>query len=94
MKRGSFLKRLFGGIAAIVVTPSVLEATKEEELYKTDWVTGEDATNLWIDANNNDTIECVRRDGEDTIYVNGIKDISGECNHLVQHDVNLMGTIE
>ena len=92
MKRGGFLKRLFGGVAAIVATPSILEAAREE-IYNADWIGGEESTKMWIDASNSDVIEWKRRDGVYKTYVNGIEDVSGEGNHFTQDVAANQGTV-
>jgi hypothetical protein len=93
MKRGSFLKRLFGGVAAIAVTPSILEAAKEELTPLTDWIGGEESTKLWIDSSNHDVIEWRRNGADSELYVNGIKDISGNGNHFIQKAMSNQGTV-
>jgi len=75
MKRTGFLKRLFGGVAAIVATPSILEAAKDEVALL---VNGRDE---YIDTNfdpskNLDGFGTVefKSDGTDPkVYINGVE---------------------
>jgi hypothetical protein len=89
MKRGSFLKRLFGGVAAIVATPSILEAAKKEEGWVFDGTTGYMDTRIvpgssshvaYIDENQ-DVIHWQQfGDGESELHINGVRSQSHVIN--------------
>jgi hypothetical protein len=75
MKRKSFLKKLVGGVAGLVMAPSVISAISTEERVAIKAPMGNNpGTGAWIDKDN-DVIEWKSFGGDfqPEVHVNGVK---------------------